>query len=209
VPGGGRRRCYIWPVAPLAYTDSGAQIVFSVLIGVFVVLEWRVRWRSRLNPHGSRRDQRTLLLVHSSVVAGMLGAFALAGDVPAAIPGARWPIFVLGVLLMAAGIALRQWAVAVLGRFFTIDVRVHPGQTVVDRGPYRWVRHPSYTGMIIIFVGIGLALGNWAALATLLVVPTAGLVVRIRLEERALLEGLGEPYRRFAASRPHLFPGIW
>jgi protein-S-isoprenylcysteine O-methyltransferase Ste14 len=59
------------------------------------------------------------------------------------------------------------------------------------------------------FVGIGLALGNWAALAVLAVVPTAGLVARIRTEERALLAGLGEPYRRFAAGRPHLFPGLW
>ena len=96
-----------------------------------------------------------------------------------------------------------------LGRFFTIDVRVHAGQTVVERGPYRWVRHPAYTGMIITFVGIGLALGNWASLAVLAAVPAAGLVVRIRLEERALLERLGEPYRRFAATRPHLFPGLW
>ena len=63
--------------------------------------------------------------------------------------------------------------------------------------------------MIMTFLGIGLALGNWAALAVLAVVPTAGLIVRIRIEERALLDGLGEPYRRFAASRPRLFPGLW
>jgi protein-S-isoprenylcysteine O-methyltransferase Ste14 len=97
----------------------------------------------------------------------------------------------------------------VLGRFFTIDVRVHPGQTVVDRGPYRWVRHPAYSGLVLTFIGFGFALGNWAALAVLAVVPTLGLVVRIRTEERALQEGLGEPYRRFAATRPHLFPGLW
>jgi protein-S-isoprenylcysteine O-methyltransferase Ste14 len=62
---------------------------------------------------------------------------------------------------MAVGIAIRQWAVMVLGRYFTTNVRVHPGQTVVEEGPYRWVRHPSYTGMLITFVGIGLALWNW------------------------------------------------
>ena len=110
---------------------------------------------------------------------------------------------------MRAGIVIRQWAIAVLGPFFTVDVRVHPGQTVVERGPYRWVRHPSYTGLIMTLVGVGLALGNWAALAVLAVVPTAALVVRIRVEERALLDGLGEPYRRFAASRKHLIPGLW
>jgi protein-S-isoprenylcysteine O-methyltransferase Ste14 len=51
--------------------------------------------------------------------------------------------------------------------------------------------------------------GSWAALAVLAVVPTVGLLVRIRFEERALLEGLGEQYRRFAAGRRRLFPGVW
>jgi protein-S-isoprenylcysteine O-methyltransferase Ste14 len=130
-------------------------------------------------------------------------------DRAAAIPTGRWPLFSVGLVLMCAGIAIRQWAIALLGQFFTVDVRVHPDQVVVERGPYRWVRHPSYTGLIVTFVGMGLALGNWAALGVLIVVPTAGLVVRIRSEERALLEGLGEPYRRFAASRSRLFPGLW
>jgi protein-S-isoprenylcysteine O-methyltransferase Ste14 len=58
-------------------------------------------------------------------------------------------------------------------------------------------------------IGIGLALGNWASLAALVVLPTVGLVVRIRVEERALVEGLGEPYRRFAESRARLIPGVW
>jgi protein-S-isoprenylcysteine O-methyltransferase Ste14 len=63
--------------------------------------------------------------------------------------------------------------------------------------------------LILTFLGFGLALGNWAALAVAFLVPTAGLVYRIHFEERALLEGLGEPYRCFAASRPRLFPGVW
>lgn len=86
---------------------------------------------------------------------------------------------------------------------------MHRDQAVIERGPYRWVRHPSYTGLLMTLAGIGLALGNWAALAMLIVVPTAGLVVRIRCEERALLEGIGEPYRRFAATRSRLIPGLW
>jgi protein-S-isoprenylcysteine O-methyltransferase Ste14 len=186
-----------------------ARIAFDVVLGIWVLGEWRIRLRSHFNRHGPRLDG-TLFVVVAFVAAGLAGGFALAADVHgAAIREARWPLFVAGLVLMSVGIALRQWAVAVLGRFFTIDVRVHPSQTVVERGPYRWVRHPAYTGMIITFVGIGLALGNWASLAVVAVVPTAGLVVRIRFEERALLEGLGEPYRRFAASRRRLFPGLW
>jgi protein-S-isoprenylcysteine O-methyltransferase Ste14 len=110
---------------------------------------------------------------------------------------------------MCAGIALRQWAILLLGRFFTVDVRVHPDQPVIDRGPYRRLRHPAYTGLLVTLLGIGLALGNWAALPLVVLLPTAGLVVRIRAEERALLDGLGEPYRRFAATRARLIPGLW
>ena len=197
-------------MAPLPDTDSGARIAFNVILGVFLVAELRVRVRSRLNRQGSRSDRGSLLAVYVSVLAGMAGGFALAGAFhAAAIAQLRWPVFVAGLVLMGAGIVIRQWAIAVLGQFFTVEVRVHPGQTVVERGPYRWVRHPSYTGLILTLVGVGFALGNWAALAVLAVVPTAGLVVRIRVEERALLDGLGEPYRRFAANRPHLIPGLW
>jgi len=170
----------------------------------------RVRLRSSLNRRGVRLERGTLLVVIGAIYGGVAGGFLLAGRVPAvAIHEARWPLFVVGMVLMCAGIAIRQWAVALLGDLFTVDVRVRPGQAVVERGPYRWVRHRSYTGLILTCVGIGLALGNWAALIVLAVLPAAGLVVRIRFEERALLDGLGEPYRRFAASRPHLFPGLW
>jgi protein-S-isoprenylcysteine O-methyltransferase Ste14 len=194
----------------LPYADSGARIAFYVVLGAFVLLELRVRVRSRLNRQGSRSERGTLLVVYASIYGGMLGGFALAATFQAAaIDAWRWPIFVAGLVLMGAGIVIRQWAVALLGQFFTTDVRVHAGQAVVDRGPYRWVRHPSYTGMILTFLGIGLALGNRAALAVLAAVPTAGLIVRIRFEERALLEGLGEPYRRFTATRRRLFPGLW
>jgi protein-S-isoprenylcysteine O-methyltransferase Ste14 len=99
--------------------------------------------------------------------------------------------------------------VLTLGGFFTVDVQVHPGQAVIDRGPYRWLRHPSYTGMVLFFAGVGLALTNWASLIVLIVAPVAGLVVRIRSEERTLLAALGNDYRRFAATRRRLFPGIW
>jgi protein-S-isoprenylcysteine O-methyltransferase Ste14 len=197
-------------VAPLPYTDSGARIAFDAVLGLFFLAELRVSVRSRFKRSGSRVDRGSLLLVVASVGAGLGAAFALAGDEhAAAIPAARWLVFVVGLVLLSVGIAIRQWAVAALGPLFTTDVRVRPGQTVVERGPYRWVRHPAYTGMIVTFVGIGLALGNWAALAVLAVVPTTGLLVRIHFEERALLEILGEPYRRFATSRPRLFPGVW
>lgn len=195
---------------PPLYQQSGPNIPFWVLFALFALGEYAMRIRSGFNSRGSRRTERcSLLIVAGSVVGGLLGSLAFASGPTGAISVGRWPIFVLGLMLMAIGIAVRQWAILVLGRFFTADVRVHPRQTVVDRGPYRWVRHPSYSGMIVFFVGLGLALTNWLSLAVLAVAPTFGLIVRIRSEEKTLLAGLGEPYRLYAAAHPRLFPGIW
>jgi protein-S-isoprenylcysteine O-methyltransferase Ste14 len=197
-------------VAPLPYSEPAAQIPFYAVLIVFFLLEQRIRFKSRINPSGERRDHGSHPLLILFVGVGIGAGFVLASSVPsAAIPDARWALFVLGLILMCTGIAIRQWAIVTLGNFFTVDVRVHPGQTVIEGGPYRWVRHPAYTGLILTIIGIGLALGNWLALLVLAIVPTIGLVARIHFEERALLNELGEPYRRFAATRARLFPGLW
>jgi protein-S-isoprenylcysteine O-methyltransferase Ste14 len=195
---------------PLPSTDAGARVVFYALFVTFLVLEFRIRIRSRLNPEGTAADRQSFGVVYVMFTVGLAAGFILTANAHwAAIHVARWPIFVAGVVLMAAGIAIRQWAVALLGRYFTTNVRVHTGQAVIDTGPYRWVRHPSYTGLLLILIGIGLALGNWATLVVVIVVPMIGIVNRIRVEERALLDGIGEPYRRFAATRARLIPHVW
>jgi protein-S-isoprenylcysteine O-methyltransferase Ste14 len=197
-------------VTSLPLDHPGARIAFDVVVGAFVLSELRVRLRSERNREGAREDRLSVRVVQVTALGGVALAILLTRRLPGAAAGAaRWPLFVAGLVRMCAGIAVRQGAVAALGRFFTIDVRVRSGQTVVEDGPYRWVRHPSYTGLILTFVGFGLALGNWAALAVVAVVPTAGLVYRMRVEERALLDGLGERYRRFMKGRPRLFPGVW
>lgn len=197
------------PLASSPYEQPGANVAFWVLVALFVVGEWAMRLRSLLHRRGARQEGWSLPAVVVGVVGGLLGGFAGSKIQATTIAGPAWPLFVIGIVLMAAGIAVRQWAIFTLGRLFTADVRVGADQEVVDRGPYRWVRHPSYSGMIVFFVGLGLALDNWVSLVVLGLVPTAGLVVRIRSEERALLAGLGEPYRRFCATRAHLFPGLW
>jgi len=196
-------------VASPPYDRPGANIVFWGLVALFLLGERAVRLRSRANRRGTPSERWSLLVVVVAIGAALGGGLVLAQRDVATITSGRWPLFALGLALMVAGIAIRHWAILTLGRFFTVDVRVQPGQTVVDSGPYRWVRHPSYTGMIVFFVGLGLALTDWASLAALALLPTAGLIVRIRSEERTLLDGLGEQYRRFAATRRHLFPGVW
>lgn len=197
-------------MAPLPYVDAGAKTAFYVVLGVLGVSEWSIRVRSGINRGGTRLDRGSFYVVIVTAVLGFVAAFAFASGVPSAgITTARWPIFIAGLVIVILGITFRQWAVLALGQFFTVQVRVRSDQTVVDTGPYRWVRHPSYTGIMTSFVGIGVALENWLSLAALLVIPTIGLVVRIRVEERVLLDALGEPYRQFSVSRARLIPKLW
>jgi protein-S-isoprenylcysteine O-methyltransferase Ste14 len=191
------------------YRQPGADVAFWALFGLFALGEHVMRLRSRRNRSGTRAERWSLVVVIGSVVGGMAAAAQLDNWSGGAIDAFRWPLFVVGLVLMAAGIVVRQWAIVTLGRFFTVDVRVHAGQRVVERGPYRWVRHPSYTGLLLFFVGVGLSLDNWASLVVLALLPAAGLLVRIRAEERALVAALGDEYRRYAARRRRLFPGIW
>ena len=195
------------------YRHGGAGVAFWVMVGLFALGEYAMQFRSlRAATRGSageRVERWSLGIVLVAVTGGFAGAITLARGHTGEIHTGAWWLFGAGLALMVAGLAIRWWAIIVLGRFFTPDVRVHSDQTVVDRGPYRWVRHPSYSGLIVFFAGLGLALSNWLSLALLGVLPTAGLMVRISAEERALLAALGEPYRRFCASRPRLFPRPW
>lgn len=195
------------------YRHTGADSAFWVMVGLFALGEYAMQFRSiyaRVRGRSGKLAERwSLAVVLVAVIGGFVGGLKLAQGHTGEIGAGAWPLFGIGLVLMAAGIVVRWWAIIVLGRFFTPDVRVQSDQGVVDRGPYRWVRHPSYTGLIVFFAGLGLALSNWLSLALLIVAPATGLVVRINAEERALRASLGEPYRQFCASRPRLFPRPW
>ena len=132
---------------------------------------------------------------------------------PAIAPGAAIRpaalAFSAGLVLFVTGAGLRGWSAATLGRYATYAIVVSPGQPVVATGPYRLLRHPSYTGGLLICTGTGLMAANWAGLAAMTLLPLAVTLWRIRLEEAALLTGLGERYRGYASDRKRLVPLVW
>lgn len=197
------------PVVTPLYQQAGSAVAFWMLFALFALGEGAMRLRSHLNRGGTPTEPWSQIIVVVAIVGGLLGGFAAASTGSAELTATRWPMFVVGIMFMAAGISIRQWSIFTLGRFFTAEVRVQDGQRVIDKGPYRWVRHPSYAGLIIFFIGVGLALTNAISLLILAVVPTIGLVVRIKFEERSLMASLGEPYRQYAATRKRLLPGVW
>ena len=115
----------------------------------------------------------------------------------------------VGLTLFAIGILLRWYSIVHLGRFFTVDVSIAGDHKVIDSGPYRLVRHPSYSGALLAFVGYGLCLRNWAALLIVVIPITAAFLWRIHVEERALTETLGDDYRRYASRTERLIPFLY
>jgi protein-S-isoprenylcysteine O-methyltransferase len=115
----------------------------------------------------------------------------------------------LGVALFVLGTALRWWSILLLGRFFTVDVAIAPDHRLIESGPYRYLRHPSYTGALIAFVGLGLTMGNALALLIMLVPIVPAFLWRIRIEEEALQGEFGGAYRDYSARTKRLIPGVY
>lgn len=148
------------------------------------------------------------------IVLGMWLAFLL--SFPLAVvrawrfpPSMEVPAFWTGMLLLAAGSLLRRHCWRMLGASFTGDVRARADQEVVTRGAYRYLRHPSYSAGILMNLGIGIALGSWASALLLGVASVAVYVYRMRVEERALLAAIGEPYAEFLRTRKRLVPFVY
>jgi protein-S-isoprenylcysteine O-methyltransferase Ste14 len=118
-------------------------------------------------------------------------------------------VFAVGLVILVAGLVLRGWSIMTLGDYFTGRVMVSADQPVITAGPYRVLRHPSYTGFLLACAGVGLAAANWVALAVMVGLPLAAFFWRIHAEETALLAALGERYRAYAAQHKRLVPFLW
>lgn len=183
---------------------AGAVLVISA--GAFATGELVQAFRAR---HGAKLvDVRAEVLFRVMFFVAILFWPVGRAICPAAGVGGLWP-FPLGIVVGWLGLLLRWWCFVSLGRLFTVTVRTSEEQLVVDRGPYRVLRHPSYTGLLLVFSGGGLVAGNWVSAAGALAVLLIALIYRLRIEERALEEALGDRYRRFAENRARLVPFVW
>ena len=162
----------------------------------------------RLHRRGTRikeKDKGSSLLISMSIFVSIVIAFSFVFSGIAMLPS--W-VFYPGIVLMVLGIVLRQWSIAVLGRFFSGTVGVQEGQKVVDTGPYRLVRHPGYTGGLLILAGLGLALQSWGAVLLLLLIIGPAYGYRIYVEERVLVSELGDEYVKYTKRTKRLIPYI-
>ncbi len=181
--------------------------ILGALFGLFeLIISLLLRSKSG---DAARKDQGTLRLIWVIVLISIFVAVVCAHAVPlTAIPYAS-AIYPWGVGLLITGIAIRVYSIWYLGRFFTVDVAVVSDQIVIDTGPYRYIRHPSYLGALMAFLGVGLCLGNVLSIIVLLVPVGYVFARRMDVEEAALAQALGEPYVDYMRRTRRLIPFIY
>ena len=166
--------------------------------------------RRRADTSAHAQDQGSLKAlwwtIYISIFVGVFFSFVHLITLPDA---PRHVLFMAGMALILCGLLFRWWSIRVLGRFFTVDVATGEDQTIIHSGPYRWLRHPSYTGALTSFLGMALCQGDGVSMLVLFVPVLAAFLHRIRIEERVLAQAFPDNYPAYARDTARLLPGIW
>jgi protein-S-isoprenylcysteine O-methyltransferase Ste14 len=174
--------------------------ILSEIVGTVIIP--RIRRRGTVI---HRKDRGSVLLIFTTIFVSIALANYFATANIAMLPS--W-VFYPGIVLIILGIILRQWSMAVLGRFFSGTVGTQEGQIVVEKGPYKLIRHPSYTGALMIFIGLGLVFQSWGAVLTLILLFSLAYGYRIHIEEKALISEFGEEYIEYKKRTKRLIPYV-
>jgi protein-S-isoprenylcysteine O-methyltransferase Ste14 len=158
---------------------------------------------------GNTRDRGSQLILWIVIVASVTGCNWIRATAPANMfDGAHW-LRLASVMVLAAGLAIRWTAIITLGKSFSANVAVHESQKVHRTGLYRVVRHPSYLGLLLVFLAIGLHSRNWIGFTVAIIPTTAALLYRIHVEEAALNLALGDEYAEYSRVTKRLIPGVF
>ncbi|MGA8940481.1 MAG: isoprenylcysteine carboxylmethyltransferase family protein [Acidobacteriaceae bacterium] len=158
---------------------------------------------------GKVQDRGSMQLVMGVIFSAIyLGEWIGATDRGVPMHVGHWMRYVV-VGLMAVGLAIRWTAILTLGRSFSVNVAIHATQTLQRSGLFRWMRHPSYTGMMVLFLAIGLDTRNWVSLGIIVALPMAALLYRMHVEEAALTGAFGDEYVEYSRETKRLIPGVY
>jgi len=184
--------------------------VADVLGMIYVLSELGLAYKKRARvAETGDRDRGSLTLLWIVIVCSITLAFYIEHLLPSAGMGAAPVVRPLGIILFAAGLTIRWLAIAHLGRFFTVNVAIAANHRLIDTGPYRFVRHPSYTGALMAFLGLALCLDNWVSLVVMVIPIFLVFLRRMHVEEEALLQALGDQYGNYMRRTKRLIPAVY
>ena len=167
-------------------------------------------WKRKGEPPARQeeRGDRSFWLIQPGFILAIFGAPLEYLFVPTVLPRLLG-MQVTGLLLMIAGVFLLSWARRVIRGQFSGHVRIQEGHQLVQSGPYQFVRHPGYLGYLLIVFGIAVGFSSLSAAASMVMLLLPGLIYRINVEEKMLVEAFGQDYLQYAGRTKRLLPGIW
>jgi protein-S-isoprenylcysteine O-methyltransferase len=181
---------------------------YGPLVTALVLFSFRIKelGTNRALVPGTVRERWTLRLFFAAgilMITGSVMEFHVRDE------RLRWPSFVVGCALALGSFGLRRWAIASLGKYWSLHVEIRQDHPLVKSGPFRWMRHPTYLSMIMELMSGALILN--AILTSVVVFPIfiAILIYRLRLEEAALIEKFGAAYEQYRREVPALIPCKW
>ena len=194
---------------PLPFVWPYALVYWAIYAWTFLP-EWKIVQDARKSAkRADSQDRGSIRFIMTVQWIALLIAYPIAFVRAWSFPErAQLPLFIVGVLMLISGSLLRRYCWRTLGKYFTGDVQAQRDQPVIRSGPYRWVRHPSYTGGMMMFIGLGLTLGSWVSVELLTIATIVAYGYRVAVEERVLLDTIGEPYGSYMKERKRFIPYI-
>lgn len=183
----------------------GAQAVSLILLVWFASeVLYRLEGRIRSREDGKSSEAIGVAMGFNLIAIPLLATFRVGR-----VEGYATELMTAGILLAALGTGLRYWAILTLGRYFTSAVMVQDDQRLIQHGPFRMLRHPGYTGVLLFGLGIGLAFANPLASLGFLLTQGAALIYRIQVEEAVLRQSFGETFDAYARRTWKLLPFVY
>jgi protein-S-isoprenylcysteine O-methyltransferase Ste14 len=184
--------------------------LFKILLWSWTAAEVLILLLTRTRRGGGEvQDRGSLRILWSVIFVSITLATWRGGTTPHNLFGGAYWLVTAGLTLIVTGLIVRGVAIVTLGRAFSVNVAIRPNQSVQKAGLFRLVRHPSYSGMLLAFAGIGLCMRNWGDLAIMLIPTSAALLYRIHVEEAALHQAFGAEYAEYSRSTKRLIPGVY
>jgi protein-S-isoprenylcysteine O-methyltransferase Ste14 len=181
-------------------------IMIAYLYGFFeYYLSFRQRKKIKIVSKG---DKGSLWLLYISITIGYLLSFSIATTKIGRIY--HWNIlFALGILIIIVGLMIRIISIRILKQYFTYSVTKAENHEIIEKGFYKYIRHPGYLGQLLIFAGISISLSNWLSVIIMFLSTFIGYMNRIRVEEKFMIEQMGVKYSDYQMRTKKLIPNIY
>lgn len=186
--------------------DQGT--VFFIVSSLWIISEVLLA-RMKKSGGAGVKDKHSLRILWTTIILSISAGSLLALNGAGTVRGGREWLLWSGLGLIVAGLILRWVSIVTLWKYFTVDVSVSKDHTLIAHGIYKCVRHPSYAGSLLSFLGLGLAIADWSAMIVIVLPILAAFIYRINVEERALEEHFGDEYRRYCRMTERLIPRVY